>query len=97
MRTFIEIPSEMGIRADLVSEDNRSLLGWASHEVMHPALQHHTRRGGRNPRGWNMACDYAISPMLVDAGLTLPKDVLLDNRFWGMSAERIYNLLEGKE
>jgi hypothetical protein len=44
-----------------------------------------------------MACDYAINPMLLDAGLTLPKDVLLDNRFRGMSAERIYNLLEEEE
>jgi predicted metal-dependent peptidase len=64
---------------------------------MHPALQHHTRRGGRNPRRWNMACDYAINPMLVDAGLTLPKGVMLDNHFRGMSAERIYNLLEEEE
>jgi hypothetical protein len=32
-----------------------------------------------------------------DDGLTLPKDVLLDNRFRGMSAERIYNLLEEEE
>jgi predicted metal-dependent peptidase len=71
--------------------------GTLAHEVMHPALQHHTRRGGRNPRRWNMACDYAINPMLVDAGLTLPKDVLLDKRFRGMSAERIYNLLEEDE
>jgi predicted metal-dependent peptidase len=68
-----------------------------AHEVMHPALQHHTRRGERNPRRWNMGCDYAINPMLLDAGLTLPKDVLLDNRFRGMSAERIYNLLEEEE
>jgi FkbM family methyltransferase len=44
-----------------------------------------------------MACDYAINPMLVDAGLTLPKDVLLDHRFRGMSAERVYNLLEEEE
>jgi predicted metal-dependent peptidase len=73
------------------------IAGTLAHEVMHPALQHHTRRGGRNPRRWNMACDYAINPMLVDAGLMLPKDVLLDNRFRGMSAERIYNLLEGEE
>ena len=73
------------------------IAGTLAHEVMHPALQHHTRRGGRNPRRWNMACDYAINPMLLDAGLTLPKDVLLDNRFRGMSAERIFNLLEEKE
>jgi predicted metal-dependent peptidase len=73
------------------------IAGTLAHEVMHPALQHHTRRGGRNPRRWNMACDYAINPMLLDAGLTLPKDVLLDNRFRGMSAERIYNLLQEEE
>jgi len=40
-----------------------------------------------------MACDYAINPLLLDAGLTLPKDVLIDHRFRGMSAERIYNLI----
>ena len=73
------------------------LAGVLAHEVMHPALQHHTRRGDRNQARWNMACDYAINPMLLDAGLVLPKDVLIDNRFRGMSAERIYNLLEEDE
>jgi len=70
------------------------LAGVLAHEVMHPALQHHVRRGDRDHARWNMACDYAINPMLLDAGLTLPKDVLIDNRFRGMSAERIYNLIE---
>jgi len=73
------------------------LAGVLAHEVMHPALQHHTRRGDRDRARWNMACDYAINPMLLDAGLTLPKDVLVDNRFRGMSAERIYNLIEEDE
>jgi predicted metal-dependent peptidase len=72
------------------------LIGTLAHETMHPA-QHQTRRGSRNPKRWNMACDYAINPLLVDAGLTLPKNVLLDDRFRGMSAERIYNLLEAEE
>ena len=70
------------------------LAGVLAHEVMHPALQHHTRRGDRDQKRWNMACDYAINPLLLDAGLTLPKDVLIDHRFRGMSAERIYNLIE---
>ena len=70
------------------------LAGGLAHEVMHPALQHHARRGDRSPARWNMACDYAINPILLDAGLTLPKDVLVDDRFRGMSAERIYNLIE---
>jgi predicted metal-dependent peptidase len=73
------------------------LAGVLAHEVMHPALQHHTRRADRDPKRWNMACDYAINPMLLEAGLTLPKDVLLDPRFGGMSAERIYNLIEEQE
>lgn len=73
------------------------LAGVLAHEVMHPALQHHTRRGDRDRARWNIACDYAINPILFDAGLTLPKDVLIDNRFRGMSAERIYNLIEEDE
>lgn len=73
------------------------LSGVLAHEVMHPALQHHTRRGDRDQTRWNMACDYAINPILLDSGLTLPKDVLIDNRFRGMSAERIYNLIEEEE
>ena len=73
------------------------LAGVLAHEVMHPALQHHTRRGDRSPARWNMACDYAINPILLDAGLTLPKDVLIDNRFRGMSAEHIYNLIDEDE
>jgi predicted metal-dependent peptidase len=76
------------------SLSSAELIGVLAHETMHPALQHHTRRGGREPKRWNMACDYAINPLLIDAGLTLPKNVLLDDRFRGMSAERIYNLLE---
>jgi predicted metal-dependent peptidase len=73
------------------------LAGVLAHEVMHPALQHHTRRSDRDGNRWNMACDYAINPLLLDAGLTLPKDVLIDHRFRGMSAERIYNLIEGQQ
>ncbi len=73
------------------------LAGVLAHEVMHPALQHHTRRGNRDHAKWNMACDYAINPILLDAGLTLPKGVLIDNRFRAMSAERIYNLIEEEE
>lgn len=33
------------------------LAGVLAHEVMHPALQHHTRRGDRSQVRWNMACD----------------------------------------
>jgi predicted metal-dependent peptidase len=71
-----------------------TLSGVLAHEVMHPALHHHVRRSGRDRRRWNEACDYAINPLLLDAGLSLPEDVLVDRRFRGMSAEQIYNQLE---
>jgi predicted metal-dependent peptidase len=70
------------------------LVGVLAHEVLHPALQHHTRRGDRSPVRWNKACDFAINPLILDAGLVLPKEILIEDRFRGMSAERIYNLLE---
>jgi predicted metal-dependent peptidase len=73
-----------------------TLAGTLAHEVMHPALHHHLRRSGRDPKRWNIACDYAINPLLIDAGLKLPEGVLVENRFRGMSAEQIYNLLESE-
>jgi predicted metal-dependent peptidase len=80
---------------DFVETLNSAMLaGTLAHEVMHPALHHHVRRSGREPKQWNQACDYAINPMLVDAGLSLPEGVLIDDRFRGMSAEQIYNMLE---
>jgi predicted metal-dependent peptidase len=72
--------------------NSATLAGVLAHEVMHPALQHHVRRSGRDPKRWNEACDYAINPLLLDAGLSLPDGVLVDHRFRGMSAEQIYNL-----
>jgi predicted metal-dependent peptidase len=97
--TSIETMATDGIslfyNGDFVDTLNAAeLIGTLAHEVLHPALQHHTRRGGRNRKRWNMACDFAINPLLLDTGFTLPKDVLIDHRFRGMSAERIYNLIE---
>lgn len=73
------------------------VVGVLAHEVLHPALQQHLRRRDRNPERWNRACDFAINPLVVDAGLTLPKDALLEDRFRGMSAEQIYNLLDEED
>jgi predicted metal-dependent peptidase len=73
-----------------------TLAGTLAHEVMHPALHHHVRRSDRDPKRWNVACDFAINPLLLDAGLSLPDGVLIDDRFRGMSSEQIYNLLESE-
>lgn len=69
------------------------LIGLLAHEVMHPAMQHHTRRGDRDPGLWNDAADYAINPILTEAGFTLPGNVLNDPQYRGMTAEQIYDAL----
>lgn len=60
------------------------------HEVMHCAMQHQTRRQERNPTQWNMSCDWAINPIVQDAGLKIPEGALIDPQYRGKSAEEIY-------
>ena len=68
------------------------------HEVMHVALNHVTRRGHREPRRFNAACDYAINYDLVEAGYKMPKGGLYDAQYKELSAEAIYELLsEGED
>lgn len=67
--------------------------GLHAHEIMHVALGHHFRRGDRDPKKWNVACDYAINPILKQSGFELPPDGLLNPAYAGMAAEEIYNLL----
>jgi predicted metal-dependent peptidase len=65
----------------------------AAHEVGHPMLGHHLRRGDRDPKKWNIACDHVVNLILVEQGFTLIKDALLDYRFKGMAVEEVYNIL----
>jgi len=65
-----------------------------AHESEHDARHHSTRRGHRDPRKWNEACDYAINADLLAEGFKLPDWVLFDARFRGMSAEDIYRTRE---
>jgi predicted metal-dependent peptidase len=60
---------------------------------MHPALSHLWRRGQRDQKKWNKACDYAINGILIKSGFTLPKGGLWDEAYDGMSAEEIYCIL----
>ncbi|QUN31842.1 hypothetical protein KB879_36565 (plasmid) [Cupriavidus sp. KK10] len=69
------------------------LRGCLAHEVLHPANGHCWRRGVRDPDRWNRACDYAINPLVLSAGLQLPAGALIDGRFLGKSAEEIYAML----
>ena len=71
--------------------------GLICHEVMHCANQHHTRRDDREPRKWNMACDYAINPLILDCGMTIPKGGLVDSKYADMSAEQIYSQIPSQD
>lgn len=61
-----------------------------AHEVLHPALCHHTRRSHRNPKIWNQAADYADNLILKLSGFLMPKCALCDDIYKDMSAEEIY-------
>ncbi len=61
-----------------------------AHEALHCALSHFNRRDRRDKRRWDVACDFAINPLLVDDGLKPPPGALLTDRYRGMTAEEIY-------
>jgi hypothetical protein len=71
------------------------------HEILHCIGDHGKRRENRDPQGWNIACDYAINPLLQgETGFEWPvcedgsRAGLYDARFEGMRAEDIYQQLE---
>jgi predicted metal-dependent peptidase len=59
----------------------------------HNGFAHHVRRGSRNPRKWNRACDYVVNGLLDDCKFEPIPGWLLDHRFDGMSAEEVYEML----
>lgn len=69
------------------------IQGVIIHELLHITNLHHTRRENRNLAKWNLACDYAINPLIVDSGYELPNGALLNDEYRDMSAESIYNVL----
>ncbi|EPR40875.1 putative metallopeptidase domain containing protein [Desulfovibrio sp. X2] len=69
------------------------LLGALAHEVLHLALGHHLRRGRRDAPRWNAATDYAVNPLVQEAGLRLPTGRLFDPTYSRLPAEEIYEKL----
>lgn len=69
------------------------------HEVLHVVLDHCRlhRMGSRNPLIWGYATDYTINLMLVEAQcgkLITTIKILYDEKYKGMGAEEVYDLLE---
>ena len=100
---FVQQPDGQTMATDgtkiLWSEDfvNRctedEVTGVIAHEVMHVAMKHMLRRGERNHERWNIAADYVINDILIDAGFTLPENGLFDDQYKGMTAEKVYEQL----
>jgi len=65
-----------------------------AHEALHCGLSHFARRGNRDKRRWDIACDLAINPLLVSEGFKLPSGALLLDGFEGMTAEEIYPAID---
>jgi predicted metal-dependent peptidase len=74
----------------VASITDAELRGVLVHEVLHCALEHMTRRGDRDHRRWNIACDFAINLIVKEGGYTLPADALLDEQYRGQASEQIY-------
>jgi predicted metal-dependent peptidase len=86
-RTIFVNPSFLG---SLTPPEQDAVL---LHEVLHAALLHLPRRGGRDPRLWNVAADIVVNGMLVGEGYTLPAGGLRDALLERLSVEEVYELL----
>ncbi len=65
-----------------------------AHEALHCALSHFARRQHRIKHRWDLACDYAINPILVEEGFTPVAGSLMMREYKGMTAEEIYPLID---
>jgi predicted metal-dependent peptidase len=71
----------------------RQFLFLVAHELCHFIFEHNGRKGGRDHFLWNVATDFAINLMLkfqFEKSDFLLKDMLLDAKYEGWTAERIY-------
>jgi len=74
----------------------RQFLFLVAHELCHFIFEHSGRKGSRDHRLWNYATDYAINLMLkyqFERQEFLLNDMLIDDKYEGWTAERIYDEL----
>ncbi|MFI6951497.1 hypothetical protein [Streptomyces sp. NPDC050422] len=67
-----------------------------AHEMLHAALRHGERRGGRDPFLFNVAADYVVNDWLVQMRVgEMPEGLLYDPGLRGLSAEEVYDRIAG--
>ncbi|MFD7096713.1 vWA domain-containing protein [Streptomyces xanthophaeus] len=63
-----------------------------AHEMLHAALRHGERCGGRDPYLHNVAADYVVNGWLVEMGVgEMPEGLLHDQALKGLSVEEVYD------
>jgi predicted metal-dependent peptidase len=77
-----------------------------THEIWHVARLHHLRRGSRDPKRWNYACDTVLDNFMdyegydmvnlfpVEAGFAPGTKPLINHDYDGLSEEEIYDIME---
>ncbi len=90
-RTFFYNPQYIGA----LSLDQTQFV--LAHEALHCALSHFARRQHRVQHRWDLACDFAVNPLLVDDGLSPPPNAVIIGQYQGMTAEEIYPLLDDND
>ncbi|NBX26472.1 MAG: hypothetical protein EBQ99_10585, partial [Planctomycetes bacterium] len=68
--------------------------GLIVHEVLHAALLHVPRIGGRQPLLWNIACDIVVNGMvLADSRLALPPGGVRNEALEHLPVEEVYDII----
>lgn len=73
---------------------NDTEISGVAHELVHIVLEHPWRRGARDPRLFNVACDFKVNQYLEEEGFVIDPNWLRDRQYDAMSEEQIYALLE---
>lgn len=76
--------------SNLTSDEQIGLL---AHEAWHVAFSHVDRGRSFDKQKYNIAADYVINIMLVDAGFILPDGAYIDDQYRHMSTEEVYDAL----
>ena len=67
-----------------------------AHQLLHLGLRHESRREGREPRAWSLACEHAADNLLHAFKIgRAPADFAVDLSFAGMREEDVYEQLVG--
>ncbi len=64
--------------------------------AMHAVLEHQNRLNERTKWLWQTATDYVVNAMLVKNGMQLPQYAYYEEKFEGMYAEEVYDLLRAE-